>query len=195
MSKLPFLEYVPLRFRHLPSVFALSLLPTLFAEPTEGATLASWVEFVGPGSEASIRVVTDGAACPLLVASGGQVRMQVRAEPGPLFNADPGKKAPEFHVRTCQATAPEGKTVLLDGKPLPLPRRDIQRIVVFGDTGCRIKQKKHGDYDTQDCKNGWPYPKIALHAAATNPDLVIHVGDYVYREVPCPAGNTDCSNS
>ena len=67
--------------------------------------------------------------------------------------------------------------------------------MIFGDTGCRIKLKKHGDYDTQDCKNGWPYAKIALHAAATNPDLVIHVGDYVYREVPCPAGNTDCSNS
>jgi Calcineurin-like phosphoesterase len=78
----------------------------------------------------------------------------------------------------------------------PLCRAAISSVSsFFGDTGCRIKLKKHGDYDTQDCKHGWPYAKIALHAAATNPDLVIHVGDYVYREAPCPAGNTDCSNS
>jgi hypothetical protein len=194
---LPFIESVPSRFALLPSfpVLALALLPALFAEPTEGATLAAWVELVGPGSKASIRVVTDSAACPVLISDGGQLRMQARAEPGPLFSAGADKKAPVFNVRTCEVTSPEGKTVLLDGKALPLPRHDLQRIVVFGDTGCRIKLKKHGDYDTQDCKHGWPYAKIAWHAAATNPDLVIHVGDYVYREVPCPAGNTDCSNS
>jgi Calcineurin-like phosphoesterase len=38
-------------------------------------------------------------------------------------------------------------------------------------------------------------PDPPWHAAAAHSDLVIHVGDYVYREVRCPAGNTDCSNS
>jgi Calcineurin-like phosphoesterase len=194
---LPFIETVSLRFPRLPSfpILAVALLPTLFAEPTAGATIASWVELVGPRNEASIRVVTDSATCPLLIADGQQLRMQVRAEPGALFSGGVDTKAPVFDIRTCEVTLPEGKTVLLDGKALPLPRHDLQRVVVFGDTGCRIKRKKHGDYDTQDCKKGWPYAKIALHAAAANPDLVIHVGDYVYREVPCPSGNTDCSNS
>jgi len=31
--------------------------------------------------------------------------------------------------------------VLLDGNALSLPRAEIQRIVVFGDTGCRIKEE------------------------------------------------------
>jgi hypothetical protein len=192
-----FPESAPSCFPELPSfpVLALALFATLSIGPTEGATLASWVELVAPGTEASIRVITDNAACPVLIADGGQLHMQVRAEPDPLFSGGADKKAPVFHVRTCEITAPEGKTVLLDGKALPLPRRDLRRIVVFGDTGCRIKLKKHGDYDTQDCWKDWPYAKIASHAAATNPDLVIHVGDYLYREVPCPAGNTDCLNS
>ena len=136
MSKiepLPSIESVPLRFAQLPSfpVLVLALLPALFAEPTEGATLASWVELVGPGNEASIRVVTDSAACPVLISDGGQLRMQVRAEPGPLFSGGIDTKAPIFNVRTCEVTSTKGKTVLLDGKAPPMPRRDLQRVVVF----------------------------------------------------------------
>ena len=32
-------------------------------------------------------------------------------------------------------------------------------------------------------------------AAAQKPDLVIHVGDYYYRETPCPAGEAKCAGS
>jgi predicted phosphodiesterase len=61
-----------------------------------------------------------------------------------------------------------------------LPAADIHRIVVFGDTGCRIKEHKK----PQDCASAdkWPYAKVAEHAAQAHPDLVIHVGDYLYRE-------------
>ena len=69
------------------------------------------------------------------------------------------------------------------------PAADIQRIIVFGDTGCRINKKKKSP---QDCVNGWPYQKIARHAAAAHPDLVIHIGDYLYREA-CNADTTNCS--
>jgi predicted phosphodiesterase len=57
---------------------------------------------------------------------------------------------------------------------------DIRRIVVFGDTGCRIKKNKK----LQNCADAgkWPYAKVAEHAALAHPDLVIHVGDYLYRE-------------
>jgi hypothetical protein len=40
----------------------------------------------------------------------------------------------------------------------------------------------------------WPFPAIAKDIAAAKPDLVIHVGDYYYRESPCPSG-VDCANS
>ena len=39
------------------------------------------------------------------------------------------------------------------------------------------------------------FAQIAHSAAAWRPDLVIHVGDYFYRDDPCPAGNAGCTGS
>src|SRR5262249_35017162 len=59
-------------------------------------------------------------------------------------------------------------------------------IVMFGDTGCRIN-----GHNLQDCndRDAWPYAKVARNAAdmQPKPDLVIHVGDYAYRENECPS--------
>lgn len=76
--------------------------------------------------------------------------------------------------------------------PLALPVPDPHRILVFGDTGCRIKGKA-----LQDCGNpaDWPFPRIAARAAKLKPDLVIHVGDYLYRESPCPPGFAGCTGT
>jgi hypothetical protein len=145
-------------------------------------TLAAWVQLVGPARQASIRVIIPGdASCPTLTADDEPLAMRVRAEPGPIFSE--GKLPPraDFPVKVCEAIAPEGKKrVLVDDKPLPLPAADIRRIAVFGDTGCRIKNNKK----LQDCQDAskWPYAKVARHAAEAMPDLVIHVGDYLYRE-------------
>jgi len=46
---------------------------------------------------------------------------------------------------------------------------------VFGDTGCNPEQ---------DCATAWPFPELAADAAAQQPDLVIHLGDYDYRGTP-----------
>jgi hypothetical protein len=40
----------------------------------------------------------------------------------------------------------------------------------------------------------WPFAAIAAAAARENPDLVIHVGDYHYRESACPQ-DQPCANS
>jgi predicted phosphodiesterase len=96
-----------------------------------------------------------------------------------------------FPVRVCEAPVPLGTvTLLLDGRPLPVPQREPRRIVVLGDTGCRVK----GALGTQDCNDpdAWPYAKIASHAAQARPDLVIHLGDYHYRETACPPGRDGC---
>jgi hypothetical protein len=76
--------------------------------------------------------------------------------------------------------------------PLALPMSDPHRIVVVGDTGCRIKGK-----ELQDCSNPkeWPFPKIAAKAARLKPDLVIHVGDYLSRETECPPGFAGCAGN
>jgi hypothetical protein len=41
----------------------------------------------------------------------------------------------------------------------------------------------------------WPWAQVAASAAAWGPDLVIHVGDLLYREAACPAGQRGCANS
>lgn len=79
-----------------------------------------------------------------------------------------------------------------DFVPLPLPVSDPQRIVVFGDTGCRIKGKT-----LQDCSDPakWPFARIAAEAARLKPDLVLHVGDYLYREGACPPDFAGCTGT
>jgi hypothetical protein len=99
-----------------------------------------------------------------------------------------------FANRICEARLPAHvKRASVDGQALPLPKRRPMRLVILGDSGCRLKGKV-----VQDCNDpvaGWPFAKVARLAAARKPDLVIHVGDYYYRETPCPAGNAGCAGS
>jgi hypothetical protein len=79
------------------------------------------------------------------------------------------------------------------GRPLPLASASPQRLVVLGDTGCRIKQADHAFQDCSDAA-AWPFAAVAAAAAREHPDLVVHVGDYHYRENICPAG-AGCAGS
>ena len=81
---------------------------------------------------------------------------------------------------------------LLCAAPATAPKRAPERILVLGDTGCRIKGSL-----VQPCNDPvqWPFAALAQSAARFKPDLVIHVGDYLYRETPCPAGNTGCAGT
>jgi len=168
-------------------IAAIALLAVL--PQAQSRILAQWVQ-LGPDGAASVRAIVDDA-CPAVSFDGTAVRMAVRSEPGQSFG---GVKPAQFGVRGCETAVPGGVlTALLDGKALPLPRPNPQRIVIFGDTGCRLKT---GD-PTQACNDpkAWPFPKVAALAAAAHPDLMIHVGDYEYREDACPAGNPGCAGS
>jgi hypothetical protein len=129
------------------------------------------------------------------MAVDGQGRtMAVRAPlaPIPARPSNPPQPA-SGAVLTCDAPIPAGATeVRVAGRALPLPKAEPRRIVVIGDTGCRLK-----GHEFQDCNDerAYPFARIAAVAAATNPDLVVHVGDYHYRESPCPAGREGCAGS
>ena len=73
----------------------------------------------------------------------------------------------------------------MNGQLLNLPRLNPTKIIAFGDTGCRIKGTA-----IQNCNDpeDWPFEKVARAAAAAHAHLILHVGDYLYREDPCPAG-------
>ena len=168
----------------------LTVASALIAQPpAQAKVLAQWVE-LGPDGTASVRAISDDA-CPSVSFDGASVPMHVRSDPAQKLDSVP---AAQFPVRGCELAVPAAAvTAMIDGKPLPLPRPNPQRIVIFGDTGCRLK---NGD-PTQPCNdpNGWPFAKVAAAAAAAHPDLVIHVGDYEYREDACPAGNAGCAGS
>jgi hypothetical protein len=146
--------------------------------------LARWV-VLGANGGASARAVTTASTCPPLVVDGAPVAMAVRAAPSP---AHP--------VRTCEAALPRGARVAaVAGLPLPLPVDDPERIVVLGETGCRLV---HGPEPMQACNDAAAWPAAAIAAAATRdePQLVIHTGDLVGRLTACrPGTERSCGGS
>jgi predicted phosphodiesterase len=168
-------------------VAALSALVLLgvAALPARAETFA-WVQLGDDGAVIARAIVEDGT-CPTLTADGAPLAMTVRAVPQTRLSHVPA--GADFSLATaCEAIVRDGTAALaLGGARLPLPPKEIRRIVIFGDTGCRIKQSKQVS-ELQDCddRDAWPYAKVIGHAAAAKPDLVIHVGDYAYRESKCP---------
>ena len=131
-----------------------------------------WVEMGSDGGLDVRSVIARGMACPKVVADGTALTSDTR-----------GKVDGDYPVLTWAHAAPASRAITVDGLAAPALPSDIKRIVVIGDTGCRLE----GSF-TQDCNDPvkWPFATVARLAAARRPDLVIHVGDYYYRETACP---------
>jgi hypothetical protein len=144
---------------------------------------AAWVA-LGPHGLAIARVVMAGSRCPRINLDTQSFVMQVRAQPA----------RPDFPVLICELILPPGiASAVVDGLSLPLLKTNPQRLVVLGDTGCRLKDEE--GFQACNDSQAWPFERIARSAARWQPDLVIHVGDYLYRESPCPPGNAGCPGS
>ena len=155
---------------------------------------------LGEGGVPVARVITTASMCPAVVVDGASQPMTVRARPAteplrPTLSPPELSKPSSFPVLTCDLAlrSTAGRAEVM-GRALPLPKRVPQRIVVIGDSGCRIKAS---DVEYQACNDteAWPFARVAAAAAALRPDLVIHVGDYHYRETACPSGNRGCAGS
>jgi hypothetical protein len=175
-----------------------ALAASFVLRPASGTTLAAWVQ-LGPNNEQRrepnvvVRAIIDGGECPVLRADGQLFPMMLRATPEMVLK---GVASARFPVRSCEANVSSPIVGLtLDNMPLPLKRGEPSRIVIIGDTGCRVE--KGEKYRLQDCNDpeAWPYAKMARHAADARPDLVIHVGDFHYREAACPEGRVGCKGS
>ena len=162
---------------------ALTLTAPAGAQTALKVVAGPWVE-LGANNDLQVRVVvpSDVAACPVVVADGKTIEARQR-----------GAADGDFPITMCSATVPlETRELTVGGNSVPTLPPTVNRIVVFGDTGCRIDKD-----EVQDCddKKQWPFPVVAKDAAGRKPDLVIHVGDYYYRETACPAGNKGCKDS
>lgn len=164
-----------------------------------GKLQARWV-VLGEQGKAVARAITLDTQCPFIEQDGHAERMQVRAAANTQAQRKTAGKAEDskpsaFPVLTCEmhldATA---KSASIEGQPLALPRSAPQKIVVIGDTGCRL-QKSAGYFQACNNASEWAFHTVAKTAASFKPDLVIHVGDYHYRESPCPPGEARCAGS
>lgn len=146
----------------------------------------AWIQLAPASSGRSARVLIGPAErCPDV--SIGDRTEAMRARPTSLDG---------IYGKVCEARVPAtpGVTVRIvyPGRPPLLEQIVIdapQRIAVLGDTGCRVAY-----YADQGCgdADSWPFARIARSAATAKPDLVLHLGDYFYREAPCKASAVPC---
>lgn len=133
----------------------------------------TWIEYGPHGPLARTIVAGD---CPEITIDERAHRMRTHAEPGPAYP-----------VRTCEHAIPEGaRSASIGATALPVDKlRRHGRVAILGDTGCRRKVGSK----VQDCGDprAWPFARVAESIREWRPDLIIHVGDYYYREATCDA--------
>ncbi len=151
--------------------------------PSAVRPATAWVQLID-GGLAEARAVIEGTECPDAEIDGLRRPMQVRAEPDPAA----------FPQTVCSLVLPRtARSVSVGGHALPSPPPgEINRIVIMGDTGCRVH-----DHNVQACNDprAWPFALVIRRAVSEKPDLIIHVGDYYYRETACPAGYVGCADT
>ncbi|TFW32146.1 metallophosphoesterase [Massilia horti] len=186
------------RFRHTSRALLLgagaALSGCAFLQPAHPPEAAYVV--LGEGGAPIARVLTTAASCPSITLDHRELPMTVRAPLAPIPErgaAHPNGVPPSSPVLTCELPIPAGtRQASVARQALPLPHASFDRIVVIGDTGCRLKGR-----EAQDCNDpqAFPFATVAASAARFKPDLIVHVGDYHYREDPCPAGRAGCAGS
>ncbi len=145
-----------------------------------------WVQ-VAPPHVGIVRALTVAPTCPEVRFDRRAVLMSERAAPDS-----------DFDIRVCEATVPPGtRRIDVAGKRLRPPPISPRRIAVVGDTGCRLKAGDSLDDGFQACQDpgDWEFAKVAAQVAAWGPDLIIQVGDYLYREQACPDKTPGCAGS
>jgi hypothetical protein len=178
--------------------FALACALTPAAANAQSGKLEAAYVVLGSQGAVARAVVADATRCPAISIDGSEQAMHVRALPDAAFA-----------VLVCELPLPAGtksaRVAGIENAPLPVLKPTLTSIAAFGDTGCRLKAarrpaKQADDEDRgkfQDCNipARWPFALLAASVAAAKPDLVIHVGDYLYRESACPPRDAGCARS
>ncbi len=146
----------------------------------------AWVQVVPP-DRGLVRAITEADRCPLAHFDDRAVPMKIRARPNP-----------DFDVLVCELPVPPGTgRIEVAGRELRPVSPNPRRIAVVGDTGCRMKAGSALDDGFQNCgdPDDWEFAKVAKRVAEWQPDLIIQLGDYIYREQECPESCGNCRGS
>lgn len=159
---------------------ALAALFFLFAAPACAGDAYEWSQFTPDGVE--LRAVTQEASCPKASIDGRPAEMAVRAAPDAAFP-----------VLVCALPVPRAaKEAAIRDRPMPLRVESFERVALVGDTGCRLNVLV-----LQGCNSmkDWPFRMVADAIAEMAPQLVLHLGDLIYRERACPIADKACAGS
>ena len=142
----------------------------------------AWIQLVGGGVEA--RAATSLGHCPFMTVDGRLAPMQA---------THAGRRPLPPHNLPAETAARRARGSSLGRNATAPAPTAAQRILVFGDT--RLPGEGGPDPGIATIPRRWPFAQVVRLAAARHPDLVIHVGDYYYRETPCPPGERACAGS
>lgn len=134
-----------------------------------------WSQVI-PDNMISVRAIVDDANCPMACVDGEEMAMNERASPVE-------KKFPE---KVCQLSLPKDvEEIIIDDHQVPTLPAQIKKIAFIGDTGCRVTNLVE-----QACSSEkeWPLTLVLNSISTHKPDLIVHVGDYHYREKTCKSG-------
>ena len=157
--------------------------------PLAGSLWQQWL----PDGSLSVRTITQGSVCPVASLNRQPVQMTLRAAPGQALRHGKRDVVSDFPVTVCELQRQRSDTVVVDGTTLPAPAPVVRRMIVIGDTGCRIKASESA-YQNCDDPQAWPFATVIRSAVNEAADLVVHVGDYHYRESLCPS-DQPCAGS
>jgi hypothetical protein len=157
-----------------------------------GRVKYAWVQMLPDdpglrGGRLARAIVAEGNHCPKIMEDGRDEDMIPRRSP--MRNA--------FPILVCEAKLQASSDAWIGADHLPVRPENPQNIVVLGDTGCRVVY-----WQVQPCRSGvaWPFAAVAVQAASKiklddSQSIIIHVGDFHYRENPCADVNPECGGS
>ena len=126
-----------------------------------------WFQIM-PNNEHWFRVISEGISCPSAVVDGKLVEMDI---------FEHQKKG--FPILLCKLNIKDNiKKLVIGGINMNIPKfYDFKKIGFIGNTGCQLNDKK-----VQNCYKDWKFANIAFNLLNKKPDLLVHLGGYVYRE-------------
>ncbi|WP_299495166.1 metallophosphoesterase [uncultured Shewanella sp.] len=149
---------------------------------------SAWLQCTSKGLELRalypIKDLNSVQTCSQIMIDARPVTMQIRAT-----------ATKDYPSLVCSALIPSSvRQVKRHTHIFTIHSQPIERIILLGDTGCKVDDNEH---IYQSCNNPslWPFQLIASEIAKLKPHLIIHTGDYIYREAPCPIDNNGCLNT